>query len=467
MRHWQRLAVVVTLAVFISPFVAAGHFDVSVDVLTPTVNAGDGEKPLFNISVTNTGSTTEEFTVRHRASNTWYNGPYPSSQLQLAPGATGHTVLYVNAPAESIAGRKGVYISVTADNGEEIEEDPTYRIQQDRDVLITDIDTDSEAYSPRENVTVTASIMNVLDRQLNRNEYQAVFALGNRTETSGIAGLRPGEEQQHTATFKLGQFDAGVMTVVLQTLDVEGGSEGERTANTRVQEQSDINTYTNRDFNGISGTRTITAENQGNLASEDTVIQASVPSYLSYFVSFATEPAATQRDSGTISYTWNIGELPPGASETVTYRINYWTPLAIIAVLLIAAVVGIRELRRPHIKKKTVRKNGKNGVHLTVKNRSSKNMDNVVVKDFVPSIATLIEKFDSSPPEQIRQGEEGTELEWKLGRMTPGEERILTYQISPQVEVEGNVTLPSAQLKYKAGETEKKQRSHHTTADFR
>lgn len=444
----------------------AQDFSVSVDTITPTATPGDGEKELFRINVTNDADVDQQFTLNTETRNDWYNGPYPYT-LTLEPGESGLSSVYISLDENAVAGRKGIEISVTSGSGEQVTRRPSFTIKRDSDVIIKSFTTNNDTYNPGTSVSTSVTVRNVIPRELDENEYRAVFTLDGKEKTVPFSDLDPGEEETVTAQFNLEPFDVGVMNVNVRVEDIDGNLAQQKSAKIEVEQVENVQKTRTRNFRGISTTAVLTAENHGNIPSENTVVKASVPSYLSYFVSFTTEPSSERNSGGTVTYTWELGSLSPGDSQRVTYRINYWTPLAVLLVLVVAGALGIRELRSPHIKKKTVRKNGKHAVHLTVKNRSGSNLDNVVVKDFVPSIASLIEKFDSSPPEKIRQGEEGTELEWKLGRMTPGEERILTYKISPQVEVEGSVTLPSARLEYKVKNAEKKRSSHHTSADFR
>lgn len=462
--HRVKVVVLLSIAVFISPLVVGQHFDVDVDTLQSKINPGDGEKQLFNITVTNNGDTTHKFDIKLQATNTWYNGPYPYT-LQLAPDETGYSLVYINPDPEAIAGRKGVELTVQS-NDEDVVKRPSFSVSRDTDVLITAFTTGSDRYNPGEAVEVTATVKNVVNRELRENEYQAVFSFGGQTKEVAFSDLDPGEEETKTVSFPLGQFDSGVMDVVLTVQDLDGTAHVSKTANIRVETMENVETTQQESFNGLAATTVLAAENTGNAAADSATMSAAVPSYLSYFVSFDVKPSSQTAADGIITYIWELGSLQPGERQTVRYSINYWVPVAILLVLLVTAAVAIREYRRPALRKKSFRKNGKHSVHLIVRNRSGQILDNVVVRDFVPGIATLIEKFDSSPPEKIRQGEEGTEIEWKLGRMNPGEERILTYKISPQVEVEGHITLPSARLEYKNGNKQKKRDSHHARADF-
>lgn len=461
-----KLAILVSATVFISPIVAGQPFSVNVVKMTDSVTPADGEVELFRINVTNTADTAQPFTIRTETRNNWYNGPYPYA-FTLNPGASTVSRLYIQLDSNAIAGRQGIEIHVANGDGEKVVRRPSFLVSRDQNILVQSFSIDNDTYMPGATVNARMTVRNVVNREFAENEYRAVFTLNGEEKTVPFSDLGPGEADTATATFELSQYAAGVKTVDARTEDINGNVVEQKSAKIEVRTVENVEKTRRQQFQGISTKTVLTASNTGNVPAENTVVTARVPAYLSHFISFTTDPTTVENSGGETAYTWNVGILEPGSTETVTYRVNYWTPLAIITVILLGAFLGVRELRRPRIAKKALQKNGKHAVHITVKNRSGTVLDNVVVKDFVPSIATLIEKFDSSPPETIRQGEEGTELEWKLGRMDPGEERILTYQISPQVEVEETVTLPSAQLSYKTEETEKKRSSHHTSADFR
>ena len=75
-------------------------------------------------------------------------------------------------------------------------------------------------------------------------------------------------------------------------------------------------------------------------------------------------------------------------------------------------------------------------------------MSNLVVRDFVPAIATVVKKFDTLAP-KIKRKAMGTELTWRIKQLKPKEERILTYRIKPVIEFIGKLKLPKAYLIYK------------------
>ena len=134
----------------------------------------------------------------------------------------------------------------------------------------------------------------------------------------------------------------------------------------------------------------------------------------------------------------------------IVYKYNY-TPITIIFVVVVSLVVLISFLFfKPMITKThggILSGDKEMIVSLSLKNRSRRILKNVVVRDFVPAIAKVVRKFDTIEP-QIKRVETGTELLWKIERIKPREEVILTYRIKPVVEVIGSFTLPKAKFTY-------------------
>jgi len=99
-------------------------------------------------------------------------------------------------------------------------------------------------------------------------------------------------------------------------------------------------------------------------------------------------------------------------------------------------------------------------INIEIENNSSTAIEDLKVKDFIPNIAQVEKTFEFAKP-SIRTKNEGTELTWDLDVLEPGDQRVLEYKIRPQIEVEGEVTLPGAEL-LNEGEQEKKTRDLDT-----
>ncbi|MDY6761952.1 MAG: hypothetical protein SVY41_02805 [Candidatus Nanohaloarchaea archaeon] len=460
-----RVGFLVAVLLVLSAAAAAQSFTVDVDVQNPDINPSNDESARFNISVTNNADTTRTYSITYNVANPgWYF--LPEYALTVDPGKTEHSILYAEPDATAIEGNIGVIITVES-GGEKITRRPSYRIVRDRDILITGIATDDTVYDPGETVNASLDIKNVRQRELSANAYRAVFTLGQKQTTVPVPGLIASEPETIEAGFTLGQYVQGTKTVTAQVERLDGTVQDTASATIQVRAKEDI--VRDRDHRSklLTAGQSIMVRNEGNTVSTPQSVSTELPLYLTYFTDFSPAPDRITKTGLNREYTWNLGRLDSGESVSVQYRVNRGVPALLVLLVLGAVVLAVRQYRKPHIVKRVYRKDGTHSVHLRVENRSGSALEDVTVKDFVPSICSLVEKFDASPPERIRDGGEVTELEWELGRLETGEERILTYSLSSQVQVEGETTLPSAHIDYVRRGRRKKRHSHPASADFR
>ena len=103
---------------------------------------------------------------------------------------------------------------------------------------------------------------------------------------------------------------------------------------------------------------------------------------------------------------------------------------------------------KPSITKKSVsRGDGTHGIILEIKNPFLHHMTNVVVRDFVHPLATVVHEEIESIKPVIRKTEQGTELVWKLGDIRPKETRMLKYGVKTVFQG-GGVAAPKAYIRF-------------------
>jgi hypothetical protein len=86
-------------------------------------------------------------------------------------------------------------------------------------------------------------------------------------------------------------------------------------------------------------------------------------------------------------------------------------------------------------------------ISIEIKNER-KPLSNVIIKDFVPSMFSIVKDFETIKPAK-REREDGTELTWRIGRLKPFEERVLHYKVKTQVGIIGDIKLPKAEIRGK------------------
>jgi hypothetical protein len=196
----------------------------------------------------------------------------------------------------------------------------------------------------------------------------------------------------------------------------------------------------------------ITVKNEGNVPTGSLYISEAIPTFMKVFFFPKKEPMMEEPKDNRIIYTWAVPSLNPGESYTITYEISTWNAVLIAVVLVVIIAYAFVSIFSVSIEKKhkaigPITKEREITIMLEVKNRSRNEIRDVIVRDFVPGIATVIEKFDTLRP-TLRKIANGTELVWKINSLAPGDERILTYRIKPIVDIVGTLKLPKAYLKF-------------------
>lgn len=340
-----------------------------------------------------------------------------------------------------------------------------YRVERRAELDIISTSVQKDSVGPGEQNRINITVRNLGSEAL--DDYSFRLHYNNTTEDRSGDTLLHGTEQrmpdQKTYDF---------------TLPVEEkASPGERAAELTVLHAGEIQENYSFVFNveevenvvrGQNSTETVLgfsksmyADNRGN-TQEEVVFEETVPVYVTPFMAYSLEPDRTETRKGSVTYYW-YNTLSPGESTAVEYSLNYWMP-ALIVLLIAAGLIMLKRLGGTVTLQKTASvQDGAVKVRIRVRSKSDSILDEVQVFDFIPDIASLHQNFDMARP-KIRRKNEGTELEWFIEDLKPGEERILEYRIEPKVEVEGGVTLESAEAR-KDGETVA--RSATPSVDFR
>ena len=196
----------------------------------------------------------------------------------------------------------------------------------------------------------------------------------------------------------------------------------------------------------------ISVKNEGNVPTTSMYVSEAIPTFMKVFFFPKKEPDLEEVKDNRIVYSWLVPPLTPGSSYTITYEISTWNAVLIAVVLIVIVVYAFASIFSISIEKKhriigPITKDREITIMLEVKNRTRHEIRDVIVRDFVPGIATVVEKFDTLRP-TLRKIANGTEIVWKINSLAPGDERVLTYRIKPIVDIVGVLKLPKAYLKF-------------------
>ncbi|MCD6371662.1 MAG: hypothetical protein J7L39_03005, partial [Candidatus Aenigmarchaeota archaeon] len=197
----------------------------------------------------------------------------------------------------------------------------------------------------------------------------------------------------------------------------------------------------------------IEVKNEGNVPSGQFIVTESLPLIAKSFFIPEIEPDFENVVDGRIIYGWKVNNLEPGVSVVIRYKIfvvHFWVLILSIGLLLIyffhmmfgLSIKKISPYKGPIVREKPIK------IMINIKNKSSRQIKNVRVKDFVPAILKVLKKFDTLVP-KIKREKDGTKLEWKIYALKPKEERIITYYVQPIVDIVGSIKLPEVIIEYK------------------
>lgn len=178
-------------------------------------------------------------------------------------------------------------------------------------------------------------------------------------------------------------------------------------------------------------------------------VEVTHPVFLSQLIySFSDKPEIVEVD-GVKSFVWRCDLAISGTdgdSCGFSVTANYWVIyLAVIILLLLAGFVYF-EIEKPKIQKTHINKGELHSIHISLKNNSSKPLEDVKVTDILPSVLKVVGDYTVKPT-TIKKKHNCVELIWNLGKLKSKEERILTYNVKPVVEVDGGIDLPAVEIK--------------------
>ncbi|MBI5355751.1 MAG: hypothetical protein HZB68_04825 [Candidatus Aenigmarchaeota archaeon] len=231
-----------------------------------------------------------------------------------------------------------------------------------------------------------------------------------------------------------GKYDASV------SMEFRGTKVSESKASFSIKEINEIAKTETKKWSPIADFRTINVKNIGNVVASKQV-EVSVPGIWSYLIS--AKNAQSFAAGAFTKYVWTVNLLP-GESVQLFYTINYWPILlASIASFFIVSRFYFT-IRNVKISKTAFDYGKEFKVALEIKNNTGRPLKNVVIRDFVPSIAKL-SGFNMVRPDVLSR-KNGVELEWKFDELIPGEERILTYGLMPLLGTPDYFMLPGAKI---------------------
>jgi len=322
--------------------------------------------------------------------------------------------------------------------GSVLEQSLLIRIKQITNAIIKDFKLSCSECTDK--VDVSGTVYNVGSNPI---DLSIVFKVGEQIKTLHIGWVNIFGKQDFQTSFSLEGWKPGDYTVEAELIDVQGREMYEESGSFKIPIVENI--IYDKDISStiFGSTVAVTATNKGNDVADVDLRSVTPDTWYSIY----SGPSPTGMAIGD-HYYWRIS-LTPNETKTITYSEIYWPTYVII--FFIVAIIGLAYWQSTaftftkNIHRGRKIRTGKDvSVSLHLKNKKNE-IDRAVIKDVVPSGFSITSKFETVKP-IIRKIADGVELNWKVGKLKPHEERVLHYTIKP-TETAKVKKLPSAKVR--------------------
>ncbi|MBD3155592.1 MAG: hypothetical protein GF368_02965 [Candidatus Aenigmarchaeota archaeon] len=375
--------------------------------------------------------------------------------LNLDPGESRLISIFIAPPEEAESGTMVFTLTAQSLNTNRTSTDSLFvDIKRKSNIFISEVTLNKERLDPGESLEINSILTN-----LHKNEKKRVFL-----ETRIISEGRSIEKFEETIDLepktvktvknfyeidKLQEY--GEYQVEVELKDNLKNLLDKEMEEFEIEENFEIVKHESKEYGVFYTSTIIEISNNGNVPNSNYTVQESLPKITKYFFYPEIEPSTEQEKDNRVLYTWEIQNLDPGQTKVVRYRLRFVNIFVAVLIFLILIILTYEYLTQPILRKKyfgDLAGDEELKITLHVTNKKKRTLKDIVVKDKVPPIAKVVKKFDTRKPE-IEVKSSGTQLKWKIEKLKPGEEILLTYKVKPLIDVIGKLKLPKSYLTYK------------------
>lgn len=420
---------------------SASGFPADLEVVERTASVED--PAVFNLTVENDYTNNDRFRISSIQSppivSNWFDYEYSKT---IDSGETEVFQIEVTPEENSIQQNYAFTLNIRSFRNDESKKiESFFTVVNKYDLKITSFEISEQEIDPEQTVDVSATVQNTASERLDNFSVE-VEGFESTVERKG-AVLGAGDSIRYNFKLDVPEMQEPGEEQISITVKNNGEEAQSASQTVDVREVRDVEKNTSEDDRLLTKTETVTLQNNGNVGAEETV-EWVLPVYLDPLAGFEPLPDETETAGADQRYMWDL-ELGPGESKSVSYTVSYIPALGFI-VLLFVGVLGFKKLQTDiKVSKTASYGDGEAKIRIEIENNSSTALNELKVTDFVPDIAEVSQDFEMARP-VVTKTSSGTRLEWDIGGLEPGEQRVLVYTIKPLVEVEGGVNLDSAEI---------------------
>lgn len=438
---------------------AENGVSLSLDTSQATLVSGGVQQVIATI--TNNEATTDTFSIS--AFPPFWHGAtisFDPTRITLNSGTNGQIKILFSASKCVEEFSNNFIVKVVSIQNSQIQSNASISVSTERkfQICVSDVKFNKDSVNPGETATINIYVEN----PANANSLPVTLVTnvksvdGNMLQTFTDSGftIQGGGTTIKSHSYAFSNFSQpGFYTFEVILKDNTGTVVSDDSFRYNVGSVSKITQTKDISYGLLLQTVTIKVRNDGNEVANNIIIKETIPSYLQIFFFTIDPPISSPVTSGNdLVYTWLIPTVLPGEVKTVSYQIAIWNAVLVIVGIVLLVLIVFRYVFTVRIVKSykrfaTVAGAKEIQVQLEVSNRTRHVHKDVIVRDFVPSTAHVIEQFSTLKP-TVRKALGGTELLWKFETLRPHEERVITYRIKPAMEIVGEILLPKASVRY-------------------
>ncbi len=330
-------------------------------------------------------------------------------------------------------------------------------------IFILSSSTNKFTYSPNDNLELNYIISNIGGNVSENYKIEALIKKNSKILKrfqSDILSLPKETEKIFNESYILEDFaESGNYNIEINLIDRKNEIISTKIINFKVKEINKISQEEKKIFNLLEIETVISYKNNGN-SNKDINLTSSFPKFLQYFFISEIKPINKKEIGSSVEFIWEIKNVQPNNDGEINYKILIWKIWVPLIIIIFIVILSLKFIFKVIVTKKTIfedveNKDSEIKVVIEIVNRTLTEIKDIVIKDKIPNIVSLIEKFDTIKP-TIKNDSDNIELNWNIDSLRPTESKIVTYRIKPKMEIIGNVKLNPVKVNYKTISKSKK-----------
>ncbi len=451
----------ISIFVFTLLFISVHAEEILITSPEKSITVYAGQTNTLNILVTNNRGVEDTFYFSlWGGPSIWTTLDVP--WINLDAGETTDITLKIEPPRDAETGTHVLTFSVLSLNSDITESKDIYLdVLRGSDIFISDIALEKQTFSMGDAIIIEPTLINLNKKNPLETSVTTEILKDNLiVQKSGESiTIEPKSTKRLTYRFEVkntnepGNYEIKVVArnMLNKILD-------ERKTTFKIETVHKIDEEKETKNSILYSEIAIRIINNGNYVEKDFYVTESMPAISKNFFYPEIEPVSREEIENRVIYKWLIAELKPGQSVTIKYQLRFTNIVITACILIIAVIWVVWLLFRPIIAKSYIgflAEKQEITISLTLKNKGRKTLKNVIVKDIVPPLASVVKKFETLEPKIVRKSK-GTELTWNIKQIKPKEERILTYKMKPVIDIAGGLKLPKAFFTFETKKGKKK-----------